>query len=741
MPAQEISQQSDIRARARQLLRTVFGYDRFRDLQEEIIAEVTAGSDAFVLMPTGSGKSLCFQIPAMLRAGVGVVVSPLIALMQDQVSAMRQLGVRAAFLNSTLSAEAIAQVEGLVQDGELDLLYIAPERLLSERTLNLLERSTLALFAIDEAHCVSQWGHDFRAEYLGLCILHERFPSIPRMALTATADELTRKEIVQRLTLASARLFISGFDRPNIRYRILAKKNQKQQLQEFLRAEHPHDAGIVYCLSRKKTEEIAAWLCAEGWNALPYHAGLDAATRQRNQQRFQREDGVIIVATIAFGMGIDKPDVRFVAHMDIPKSVEAYYQETGRAGRDGLPADAWMLYGLSDVVMMRELLAKSDADEAHKRLEQQKLNALLGLCETATCRRQVLLQYFGETAPPACGNCDTCLEPVACWDGTLAARKALYCVKQTGQRFGSGHLIDILVGKDTSRVQSLRHQQLSAFGGGRELSAQEWPSVFRQLVAMGLLAVDAEGHGSLLLTAAAQQVLAGKQTVQLRKDPTPRAERTKRERATPASLASTPISAEDQALWDALRALRLTLAKQAEVPPYVIFHDSTLREMLLHRPQTVAELGQLSGVGQVKLERYGDPFLDVLRRYPGERPAPPPSPAPKSDAADTSGTMELTLQLYRQGLSAAEIAIQRALTTNTIYNHLATAIEDGRLALRDVLTLDEDDIGRIEEAILAQPEEQRKFLRPVYEALDGAFDYPTIRCVLADLVARFGAAE
>lgn len=604
-------QPADARDRARETLRAVFGYDSFRGHQEEVIAQVMAGGDAFVLMPTGSGKSLCYQIPSILRPGVGVVVSPLIALMQDQVSALCELGVRAAFLNSTLSAGEAARVEAQMRAGTLDLVYIAPERLLLERTLTLLDQCQVALFAIDEAHCVSQWGHDFRADYLGLSVLHERFPAVPRLALTATADELTRKEIVQRLALQTARLFVAGFDRPNIRYRILPKQNAKRQLQAFLQAEHPQDAGIVYCLSRKKTEEIAAWLSAEGWCALPYHAGLDAAMRQRHQQRFQREDGVIIVATIAFGMGIDKPDVRFVVHLDIPKSIEAYYQETGRAGRDGQPADAWMLYGLSDVVTMRQLLASSEADEAHKRIEQQKLNALLGLCEAPSCRRQVLLQYFGETAPAACGNCDTCLEPVACWDGTLAARKALFCAKQTGQRFGSGHLIAILTGEMTDRVQQLGHHRLSAFGGGGELSAKEWPSVFRQLVAMGLLTVDAAGHGSLLLTPAADAVLRQEQTVQLRKDVTPRSERAKRGRTSAAPAA--PIAGDEQAAWDALRALRLAFAQQAGVPPYVIFHDSTLRDMLQHRPQTLAEMAQLSGVGERKLERYGEAFLAVLR--------------------------------------------------------------------------------------------------------------------------------
>lgn len=610
MRTNSLESHCDILARAHHVLRTVFGFDSFRGQQAEIIEQVVGGGDAFVLMPTGGGKSLCYQIPALLRPGVGVVVSPLIALMRDQVNALRQVGLRAAVLNSTLTTAEAEQVERQVRSGALDLLYVAPERLLTERTLALLAESQLALFAIDEAHCVSHWGHDFREDYLQLSALHEQFPAVPRMALTATADALTRKEIVARLALGKAELFVAGFDRPNIRYRVLPKLHAKRQLKAFLQDEHPHDSGIVYCLSRRKTEEMAEWLTAEGWTALPYHAGLETEVRQRHQDRFQREDGIIVVATIAFGMGIDKPDVRFVAHLDIPKSVEAYYQETGRAGRDGQPADAWMLYGLSDVSLMRQLLAQSTADEAHKRLEQQKLNALLGYCETASCRRQVLMSYFGETRPEPCGNCDTCLEPVETWDGTLVARKALYGIHQTGQRFGVGHLTDILTGTRTPRVTDLGHDALSAFGGGKELAPKEWASVFRQLVAMGHLAVDAKGYGSLRLTPSGTAILQQQQTVLLRKDPLPTRERRKR-RTADAGVA--PLRTDEQGLWEALRACRLALAQEAGVPPYVIFHDSTLREMLRVRPRTLGQFGTLPGIGERKLARFGEAFLAVLR--------------------------------------------------------------------------------------------------------------------------------
>jgi ATP-dependent DNA helicase RecQ len=596
--------------RARELLHQVFGFPSFRGQQEDIIAHLAGGGDALVLMPTGGGKSLCYQIPAMLRDGTAVIVSPLIALMEDQVSALLQSGVRAAALNSTLSAGEARRVEDAVRDGSLDLLYVAPERVLQPRTLALLAETTVALIAIDEAHCVSQWGHDFRPEYLALAELATHFPGAPRVALTATADKPTRQEILTRLGLEDARVFIDGFDRPNIRYQVMAKNNARQQLLAFLEREHRGDAGIVYCLSRRSVDETAKWLAERGWAALPYHAGMADADRQRNQQRFIAEEGIIIVATIAFGMGIDKPNVRFVAHLDLPKSIEAYYQETGRAGRDGLPADAWMVYGLTDVIRLRQMLEDSEADERHKRRERSKLEAMLGYCEVTECRRQVLLAHLDEIMEAPCGNCDTCLQPVDCWDGTEAAQKALSCVYRTGQRFGVNYLIDVLLGKGNERIKRFGHDSVSTFGIGAELDQRQWRSVFRQLVARGYLGVDMEGHGGLHLTASSRAVLRGETRLELRKDQAP--EKGPRAKAE----ASQPLTSEhDESLWRALRAHRLALAKAQGVPPYVIFHDSTLLEMTRQAPTSLDELASLGGVGQVKLERYGESFLELLRTH------------------------------------------------------------------------------------------------------------------------------
>ena len=601
---------------SRHILHSVFGYEHFRGPQEEVIGTLMAGGDALVLMPTGGGKSLCYQIPAIARPGTGIVVSPLIALMQDQVAALKQAGVRAEFLNSTLDAAQVRDIEAQLLRGELDLLYVAPERLLLERTLDLLARTKLALFAIDEAHCVSQWGHDFRPEYMGLNVLHERFPEAPRIALTATADEPTRREIVARLKLEDARVFISSFDRPNIRYRISQNSaNAREQLLRFIREEHAGDAGIVYCLSRKRVDEIAAWLAANGLMALPYHAGLAAEMRAANQSRFINEEGVIIVATIAFGMGIDKPNVRFVAHLNLPKSIEAYYQETGRAGRDGLPADAWMIYGLQDVITLRQMLESSESDDAHKRVERHKLDAMLGLCELTTCRRQALLTYFSETLPKPCGNCDTCLEPPETWDATVPAQKALSCVHRTGQRFGVNYLVDVLLGKDDDRIKRFGHDQLSTFGIGKELDNNEWRGVFRQLISRSLLAVDLEGHGGLRLTDLSRPVLRGEERLMLRRDVKP--EKTKKTK-TPRAARSPFTKETDQRLWEALRARRLELAKKQGVPPYVVFHDATLAEMVERRPRTLNDLAHISGVGERKLAAYGEDFIGVIRGHAGE---------------------------------------------------------------------------------------------------------------------------
>ncbi len=592
--------------RAQAVLRDTFGFHDFRGRQREVIETLLAGGDALVLMPTGGGKSLCYQLPAIVREGTGVVISPLIALMQDQVSALREAGVAAACLNSALGFDEVRRVERELVEGRLDLLYLAPERALQPRTLELLEGARIALVAIDEAHCVSQWGHDFRPEYLQLAAFAERFPGVPRVALTATADEPTREEICERLGLGDARRFVSGFDRPNIRYRVVAKDRAREQLARFIESEHAGDAGIVYCLSRRRVEETAAWLAARGHAALPYHAGLGAAARAANQRRFVSEEGVVIVATIAFGMGIDKPNVRFVAHLDLPKSIEAYYQETGRAGRDGLPADAWMAYGLQDVVSLRQMLDGSEADEARKWVERRKLDAMLGYCEVATCRRQVLLGYFGDRPAEPCGNCDVCLEPVPTWDATEPARKALSCVFRTGQRFGVTYLIDVLRGASDERIVRNGHDRVSTYGIGADIDAREWRSIFRQLIALDMVRVDVE-YGTLRLAEAARPVLRGERPLELRREAARAGRRARATRASPSV-----VSTENAGIFEALRARRLELARERGVPPYVIFHDSTLAEMAERRPGTLDELADVSGVGTTKLERYGDAFLEVL---------------------------------------------------------------------------------------------------------------------------------
>jgi len=594
---------------ALEILRDTFGHAAFRGAQGEIVAHVAGGGDALVLMPTGGGKSLCYQVPALLREGTAIVVSPLIALMQDQVEALRQLGVRAAFLNSTLDAAQARDTERALLAGELDLLYVAPERLTTPRCLDLIAQSRIALFAIDEAHCVSQWGHDFRPEYLQLSLLHERFAGIPRIALTATADPQTRDEIIHRLALDEARIFVSSFDRPNIRYTIVDKQDARAQLLRFIRGEHAGEAGIVYCLSRRKVEETAAWLAGQGIVAIPYHAGMDAAARAENQARFQREDGIVVVATIAFGMGIDKPDVRFVAHLDLPKSIEGYYQETGRAGRDGEPADAWMAYGLADVVQQRRLIDLSEASEDFKRVSTAKLDALLGLCETAGCRRVRLLDYFGEASAP-CGNCDTCLDPPQTWDATDAARKALSAIYRTGQRFGAVHLIDVLRGRELERVQRWDHHKLSVFGIGADLDEANWRSVFRQLVAMGLARVDHEAHGALRLTEASRAVLKGEQPVAMRRP-------VERKRATTTRRAgtATDLPPADAGLLAQLKAWRLAQARAQGVPAYVILHDATLAEIARRQPADIDALAGIGGIGAKKLERYGEALVTLVRDH------------------------------------------------------------------------------------------------------------------------------
>ncbi|SCG42806.1 ATP-dependent DNA helicase RecQ [Micromonospora echinaurantiaca] len=601
-----------------EVLRRVFGYDAFRGFQQEVIEHVVAGGDALVLMPTGGGKSLCYQIPALVRPGVAVVISPLIALMQDQVDALTAVGVRAGFLNSTQDPEARRRVEAAFVAGEIDLLYLAPEALGTRAAQALLDRGQIALFAIDEAHCVSQWGHDFRPDYLALSMLHERWPQVPRIALTATATSATRDEIATRLRLTDARHFVASFDRPNIQYRIVPKREPRKQLLSLLRDEHPGDAGIVYCLSRASVEKTAEFLTANGIPALPYHAGLDAATRARNQQRFLREDGLVMVATIAFGMGIDKPDVRFVAHLDLPKSVEGYYQETGRAGRDGLPSTAWLAYGLQDVVQQRKMIETSEGDLAHRRNLAAHLDAMLALCETVRCRRSQLLDYFGERSTTGCGNCDTCLNPPESWDGTVAAQKLLSTVfrldRERNQRFGAGHCIDILLGRATDKVTQHGHDSLTVFGIGGELREAEWRGVVRQLLAEGLLAVEGD-YGTLALTDASAEVLGRRRTVMMRREPE-RVATGRSSKPRGAATVTAELSPAAASVFERLRAWRAATAKEQGVPAYVIFHDATLRQIATDAPTSLAELSRVSGVGENKLTKYGDQILGVLADAP-----------------------------------------------------------------------------------------------------------------------------
>lgn len=716
---------------AQTLLEQTFGYAHFRGDQQAIINELANGRDALVLMPTGGGKSLCYQLPALLRPGVAIVISPLIALMQDQVDALTQLGVRANFLNSTLNYQRQQEIEQSLLKGELDLLYIAPERLTQPATLGLFQRIDIALFAIDEAHCVSQWGHDFRVDYLQLSLLHEQFPHVPRIALTATADQRTREEIIERLQLSEARHFISGFDRPNIQYRITTKQNPRQQLLRFLRREHEHDSGIVYCLSRKKVDAIAEWLSDEGFNALPYHAGIKAEDRQINQRRFLREEKVIIVATIAFGMGIDKPDVRFIAHLDLPKSLEAYYQETGRAGRDGLPATAWMVYGLQDVIQLRQMLDDSKGNDEHKRIERHRLDAMLGLCEITSCRRHALLHYFGDDAPEQCGNCDSCISPPELWDGTVAAQKALSAVYRTEQRFGVNHLVDVLLGKDTERTQQFAHNKVSTFGIGKELDANQWRSVFRQLVARGYLTVDVSGFGGLHLNEKSRPLLRGEENICLRREAKESAAQSSGQRK---SRAKHDVAEQDKALWEALRQCRKELAEEQSVPPYVIFHDATLMEMLSHRPLDGTQMLGISGVGAAKMERYGDAFIEVIRQHEvGDQ---------QSAEQVKANEQHEVLTLCRAGMTVAQMTQQRGLSEQQLYHHLAALIEEGSLGGEEVLTglaeLSDGEIANIEDALLAQDDlsEQRFSYREAIVLLDGVYSKGLLQCARARILAE-----
>ncbi|MGR5118497.1 DNA helicase RecQ [Vibrio astriarenae] len=704
-----------------EVLKSVFGYDSFRHQQQSIIDTLVDGQDVLTLMPTGGGKSLCYQIPAIVRPGVGVVVSPLIALMKDQVDALQQVGVSAAYLNSTLSSYEQREVEDLIRREEIQLLYIAPERLMMEQTLNLLSECRISLFAIDEAHCVSQWGHDFRPEYQQLSVLHQRFPQVPRIALTATADQRTKQEIISQLGLESAQVFVHSFDRANIRYHVSEPNNAKNDLWSFISTSHPNDAGVVYCLSRKKVEETAEWLASKGRVALPYHAGLPVEKRNENQQRFLREEGVIIVATIAFGMGIDKPDVRFVAHLSLPKSMESYYQETGRAGRDGEPANAWMAYGMQDMVMQRQMVDNSEGNEAYKQVQIQKLNALLGYCELVTCRRQTILAYFDEHLPKPCGNCDNCLNPPTTWDGTQAAQKALSTVYRCDQRFGVTYLINVLLGKSDERIRRFGHDNVSTFGIGTELNANEWKGVFRQLIAMNYLRVEGE-YNSLKLTPQCRPILKGEQQVQLRE-----LRKTKPKKSS-ASSESIDLSPSDLIQFEALKQVRASLAKEQNVPAYVICHDASLKAIALARPQTREQLSNISGFGDKKVSQYGEPLLAVVEPKPIE-------------LRNLSETERKSVELFQSLCSVENVAQQRQLAETTIFAHLSAGIETGACQLGDLVQLEESQIAEISQVATQLNSINENKLKPLFEALNEQYDYGTLRCVLGHLKYQQGQGQ
>jgi len=723
------------------ILRSVFGFDDFIGLQRSVIDTVMAGGDCLVLMPTGGGKSLCYQIPSMLRPGVGVCVSPLIALMQDQVQGLTQMGVRAACLNSSLGPQDAREVEQRLVSGRLDLVYVAPERLCRPEFLDLLARCDPCLFAIDEAHCVSQWGHDFRPEYTQLAVIAERFPGVPRLALTATADEPTRRDIVRHLGLGGAEVFATGFDRPNIRYEVQPKDHPQRQLLAFIRERHAGDSGIVYRLSRKKVEQTAAFLEKNGITALPYHAGLSKEERHRNQERFMRGEGMVMVATVAFGMGVDKPNVRFVCHLEPPKSLEAYHQETGRAGRDGLPASAWLCFGLQDIAILRAMIESGEADQTRKRVEHAKLGSLFAFLETAGCRRQALLGHFGERIAP-CGNCDTCLSPVETWDGTVAAQKALSNIYRTGQRFGAAYLAEVLVGKESERSRRFRHSELSTWGIGGELTLGQWKSVYRQLAASGLLTVDMEQHGALTLNESSWTVLRGETEVRLRTDPVVPARSAKARRPVVADDVLT--DQEAQALFDSLRELRLTVAGEQGVPPYAIFPDRTLLDMVRYRPEDLEAMACMTGVGEVKLARFGQTFLDCLREHADRFGRPPNTPDIPTErlekrrqqlerpaGTELSATAGESLALFEELEDVEAVAARRRLKPGSVWNHLAQAVALGRLDLRRATGLSDDEISRILATFADFRARGVTVLTPVHDALEGRHSFEVLRLVCA----------
>jgi ATP-dependent DNA helicase RecQ len=710
------------------ILKETFGYAAFRGRQADVVSHVVAGGSCLVLMPTGGGKSLCFQIPALARPGLGLVVSPLIALMQDQVAALKQAGVKAEFYNSTLDQGQKSAIRAAAISGDLELLYVAPETLNTDFFQGFVGRLSLSLIAVDEAHCVSQWGHDFRPDYLHVATLRQIHPDVPLVALTATADPLTRKEILLRLGLEGQPVFASSFDRPNIKYEVTLKDEARQQLLGLVRSRHGGEAGIVYCLSRKKVEETAQWLVAQGIKALPYHAGLDAKLRQKNQARFLRDDGIVMVATIAFGMGIDKPDVRFVAHLDLPKSVESYYQETGRAGRDGQPSSAWMIYSLGDVVSLRKMIDQGEGSDEFKRLQQQKLGSLLGLCESVQCRRQGLLAYFDEAHPGGCGNCDNCLDAPKTWDGTEAARKALSAVARTGERFGTGHAIDVLMGKKTEKITRNRHDELTVWGIGKDRSESQWSSVFRQLAAGSWVDVDSEAFGALKLNARSWSLLKGEASVLFREDIAPAAKAEGRGGRLAKTPFSAPLEGVEGEAFEALRQLRRRLAEEQNLPPYVVFHDATLREMVARKPASLAELGRLPGLGQAKLERYGAEFLSEICRLFGLQPKAERAWAPEEGAASSKADTALkSLQLFLAGQAPEAIASARGLTVSTVWQHLSQAVESGKLSPDQVLTLSTSERA----ALLAALAESEGKLTPVFEKFGGKYPYEALKIVRA----------